>query len=109
MKKTRKLLPLILCFLTFNAWPLDLNKHDKHYSVRYSYTGKKIDYKSVCSNYTKGSTEYRGCRGQAQGYFKDQCTDYRKRYRMASSSSKKDVAKKRDMYCLAKSQFNPLR
>ncbi|OED50890.1 hypothetical protein ACH42_00545 [Endozoicomonas sp. (ex Bugula neritina AB1)] len=98
-----------LCSLTINAWPINLDKHDKNYSIRYSYSNNKIIYRTVCADYPKGSIEYRGCRGQAQDYFKEQCTEYRQLYRTTNGTSKKQTKNKRDMFCLAKSQYNPLR
>lgn len=44
------------------------------YRVKWKEREGKIIYSSVCYNYKKGSVDFRGCRKQAQRFFKQQCT-----------------------------------
>ncbi len=95
----------VLLLMSFNSWSVNLDKHDVYYQVRYSYKNNKIDYNAVCSNYKRGSVENRGCRRQAQHYFRDQCHKYGS---FDIEKTRHNLTKKK-MYCLAKSQFNPIR
>lgn len=67
------------------------------YRAEWSVGDNRIDYGSVCSNYRKGSIEYRECRKGAKQWFKQQCA----RYRSSGSALK-------ERYCSAASGFSPM-
>ncbi len=67
------------------------------YLATWSISGNRIDYGSVCTNYRKGSIEYRECRKGAKQWFKSQCEYYRQ-----------DSSVLRDRYCSAASGFSPM-
>lgn len=62
------------------------------YRVYYEYDGTQITFASVCSNYRKGSIDYRNCRKAAKQWFGTRCNN--------SSSSGR-------MYCHADNAFRP--
>jgi len=67
----------------------------EHYSSDFSYRNSQINNSTFCTNYRRGSIEYRGCRKAAREWLKRQC----------------DSDRHRDdwhrMYCFAASSFRP--
>lgn len=62
------------------------------YRMYYEYDGQHITFSTVCSNYRKGSIDYRNCRKAAKRWFNTRCND--------SSRSGR-------MYCHASNAFRP--
>ena len=65
------------------------------YLATWQVNGNDIDHSSVCSNYRRGSIDYRECRKGAKRWFKDQCI-------------KNSDADARSRYCSAASSFSPM-
>lgn len=65
------------------------------YLATWQVNGNDIDHSSVCSNYPRGSIDYRECRKGAKRWFKDQCI-------------KNSDADARLRYCSAASSFSPM-
>jgi len=72
-----------------------------------THTNKIIVNDSVCYNYRKGSIEYRGCRKQARKHFRKKCKFFKEKYRSTQSPYDEEYKIKRDMFCLAGSNFQP--
>lgn len=75
------------------------------YSAAWEAVDNRIDGRSVCANYRRGSIEYRECRKGAKQYFHEECRTWRARYnndRMTHSDRMKI------RYCSAASSFNPM-
>lgn len=68
---------------------------------------KRILNDSVCYNYREGSIEYRGCRKQARKHFRDRCKFFKEKYRSTKKPYDEEYKVKRDMFCLAGSNFQP--
>lgn len=65
---------------------------EQEYRVYYEYDGTHVIFASVCSNYRKGSIDYRNCRKAARQWFGARCNN--------SSSAGR-------MYCQADNAFRP--
>lgn len=65
---------------------------ETEYRMYYEYDSKQITFATVCSNYRKGSIDYRNCRKAAKRWFSTRCND--------SSRSGR-------MYCHASNAFRP--
>lgn len=55
-------------------WSWISGKTHRGGTFMYIETQKGIDTMSICSNYTRGSFEYRDCRRAAKKYFKNSCS-----------------------------------
>ncbi|MFA5679005.1 MAG: hypothetical protein WC953_11480 [Pseudomonas sp.] len=64
----------------------------QEYRVYYEYDGTHVTFASVCSNYRKGSINYRNCRKAAKQWFGTRCNN--------SNSTGR-------MYCHADNAFRP--
>lgn len=65
---------------------------EQDYRVYYEYDGTHVIFASVCSNYRKGSIDYRNCRKAAKQWFGTRCN--------TSNSAGR-------MYCQAENAFRP--
>lgn len=65
---------------------------EQEYRVYYEYDGTNVTFASVCSNYRKGSIDYRNCRKAAKQWFGTRCN--------SSNASGR-------MYCHADNAFRP--
>lgn len=65
---------------------------EQEYRVYYEYDGTHVTFASVCSNYRKGSIDYRNCRKAARQWFGTRCN--------SSNASGR-------MYCHADNAFRP--
>ncbi len=73
---------------------------EKTYEVRWKEDKQgQIIHSSVCWNYSKGSADFRGCRGQAQQLFKQRCSEARQN---------RNATKDREKFCNAASTYNPI-
>ncbi|RMQ42251.1 hypothetical protein ALQ04_01092 [Pseudomonas cichorii] len=75
------------------------------YRALWSITDNRIDGSSVCSNWRKGSIEYRECRKGAKVYFREQCKSWGKQWDRAHADSSRAAQQR---YCSAGEGFNPL-
>ncbi|MFJ4141977.1 hypothetical protein [Pseudomonas sp. NPDC089734] len=76
-----------------------------HYRAVWNITDNRIEGSSVCTNWNKGSFEYRECRKGAKVYFRDQCKSWRKKWEKTQTDSSKAALQR---YCSADNGFNPL-
>lgn len=75
-------------------------------NVMWRVKGKQIDYSSVCYNYQKNTVDWRDCRSQAVGVFKQRCSQYQRQAdKPGASDSVQNAAL---MYCHATHQYYPL-
>ena len=67
----------------------------EHYSSEFSFRNSQIDNTTFCTNYRRGSLEYRGCRKAAREWLQRQCR------------SDQHNDEWRGMYCFAGNSFRP--
>lgn len=65
------------------------------YSSQFSFRNSEIDNSTFCTNYRRGSIEYRGCRKAAREWLQGQCR------------SDEHEGEWHEMYCFAGSSFRP--
>ena len=75
------------------------------YVIQWRQTSDRIDYQSVCYNYTKNSVDWRICRREAVYIFRDRCGEYS---RKADRTGDVGDIQLRRMYCTAAQSYNPL-
>ncbi len=85
---------------TVNQWD-----RKRTYRAVWSITDNRIDGSSVCTNWPKGSIEYRECRKGAKVYFREQCKSWSRQWDRSRASSSKAAQQR---YCSAGEGFNPL-
>lgn len=75
------------------------------YFAQWLVEANRIDDASVCSNYRRGSIEYRECRKGAKVYFRDQCREWGKRGEQSAAAVSRSA---QERFCNAASTFNPM-
>lgn len=75
------------------------------YFAQWLVEANRIDDTSVCSNYRRGSIEYRECRKGAKVYFRDQCREWGKRWEQNAAAVSRSA---QERFCNAASTFNPM-
>lgn len=75
------------------------------YFAQWLVEANRIDDGSVCSNYRRGSIEYRECRKGAKVYFRDQCKEWGKRWDQNGAAVSRFT---QERFCSAASTFNPM-
>lgn len=75
------------------------------YRAVWSITDNRIEGSSVCTNWSKGSIEYRECRKGAKVYFREQCKSWGRQWDRTQADSSKAAQQR---YCSAGEGFNPL-
>lgn len=68
------------------------------YEATWRIFNNLIDNSSVCANFHAASTEHRECRRAATVYFKEQCTEWSKRWNRDRDTPSKDMQQR---YCTA--------
>jgi len=66
---------------------------------------KRIQARSVCYNYEKGSIDYRGCRRKAKELFDDKCKELRSKYKKTIQPYNKEFQVDMEMYCRAEADM----
>ncbi|GFM66472.1 hypothetical protein Q1J52_14590 [Pseudomonas lijiangensis] len=84
-----------------------VNQWDKKRTYRavWSITDNRIEGSSVCTNWPRGSIEYRECRKGAKVYFREQCKSWSRQWDRSHAGSSKAAQQR---YCSAGEGFNPL-
>jgi len=75
------------------------------YAAEWAINDNRIDGSSVCSNYRRGSIEYRECRKGAKVYFREKCREWGKRWSADHREASKAMEQR---FCSAGDGFNPL-
>lgn len=75
------------------------------YWAEWDAIDNRIDDRSVCANYRRGSIEYRECRKGAKQYFHEECRAWRARY---DNDRKPNSDRMKIRYCSAATNFNPM-
>jgi hypothetical protein len=85
--------------------PLSEAAKPKKKSLRWSEGDGEIVLDTVCEEFAYGSLDYRQCRAAAKRLFEERCRDYRESAERAGGALRESLQQKRDMYCVAASQF----
>ncbi|HEY0720205.1 MAG TPA: hypothetical protein VGE50_03015 [Gammaproteobacteria bacterium] len=101
MKRT---LVLFIIFLSF-ASPLTEAAKPKKQPLRWSERDGEIVLEGVCDDFAYGSLDYRECRAAAKRQFEERCREYRAAADKSGGAQRTENQRKRDMYCVAASQF----
>lgn len=91
--------------LLFLVSPLTEAAKPKKKTLRWSESEGQILLDSVCEEFAYGSLDYRQCRAAAKRLFEERCIEYRDAAERAGGSLRESLQQKRDMYCVAASQF----
>jgi len=87
---------------TATVWQWD---GKRTYAAEWAITDNRIEGSSVCTNYRRGSIEYRECRKGAKVYFREKCREWGKRWSNDRNASSKAIEQR---FCSAGEGFNPL-
>lgn len=87
---------------TATVWQWD---GKRTYAAEWAINDNRIEGSSVCTNYRRGSIEYRECRKGAKVYFREKCREWGKRSGTDRSDSSKAIEQR---FCSAGEGFNPL-
>ena len=107
MKRAGSML-VIICSVLLVTNVVEAKKPKPKYKILWESSDNRVVSNSVCHNYPKGSIAKRGCRKQAKQLFKSRCNHYRNKVRTTNYPYSKKYVGKRDLFCIAASQFNPL-
>ena len=79
------------------------------YVAEWTINNNRIDGSTVCTNYRRGSIEYRECRKGAKVYFREKCREEGQlRSRKAGSNNSNNSEAVEQRFCSAGEGFNPL-
>lgn len=85
--------------------PLSEAAKPKKKPLRWSESDGEIVLDTVCEEFAYGSLDYRQCRAAAKRLFEARCSEYQKAAERAGGTLRETLQQKRDMYCVAASQF----
>lgn len=78
---------------------------DEGYTANWTAINNRIDSRSVCANYRRGSIDYRECRKAAKQHFHEQCREWRDQ---ADNDREAWSIRMQRRYCSAASGFSPM-
>ncbi len=101
MKRTVVFFVVSLIFVS----PFTEAAKPKKQPLRWSESDGEIVLDSVCDDFAYGSIGYRECRAAAKRLFEERCSEYRAAADNSGGAQRAANQRKRDMYCVAASQF----
>jgi hypothetical protein len=81
--------------------------HERPRPISWDEQGNRILFDTVCQNHPYGSIDFRVCRSQAHGLFRERCKLYRERTRASRPRDADRAAAEK--YCHAANAFTPIR